>query len=88
MPRASPAGLRLAAFLVAYGGARVALGAVRLDPAFIFGLQLEQLLALGSMTVGGVIAARLVLRRNTAPEPLEATAASSQAAANESSLAA
>src|SRR5207253_1997487 len=34
-----PAGSRLAAFLVLYGVARLVLGSVRLDPAFLFGLQ-------------------------------------------------
>jgi phosphatidylglycerol:prolipoprotein diacylglycerol transferase len=90
LPRASPAGTRLAFFLVAYGCARLALGGVRLDPTFILGAQLEQLLALGSVLVGGVVAARLVLdrRRRSTRERLEPTTAVQTPAKNESSLAA
>jgi phosphatidylglycerol:prolipoprotein diacylglycerol transferase len=51
-PAALPAGGRLGAFLVLYGAARVVLGSVRLDPAFLFGLQLEQLLALAALGFG------------------------------------
>jgi phosphatidylglycerol:prolipoprotein diacylglycerol transferase len=52
LPRGWPAGSRLALFGVLYGVARVLLGAVRVDPAFLFGLQLEQLLALGGIGFG------------------------------------
>ena len=45
-------GRRLWLFVVAYGAARVALGAVRLDPPFLFGLQIEQWLALGCVALG------------------------------------
>jgi prolipoprotein diacylglyceryltransferase len=38
-------GLRWWSGVVVYGLARIGLGAVRLDPEFLFGLQLEQLLA-------------------------------------------
>ena len=48
-PRGLPAGSRLAAFLVLYGSARLLLGGVRLDPPFLFGLQIEQILALGAI---------------------------------------
>ena len=47
-----PAGTRVASFLIAYGAARVLLGSVRLDPAFLFGLQIEQILALGAIIFG------------------------------------
>jgi phosphatidylglycerol---prolipoprotein diacylglyceryl transferase len=87
LPGGSPMGMRLAAFLVVYGGARLALGAVRLDPAFLFGLQIEQLLALGSVSVGGVLVGRLVLHRRAAPQRQEGTAPA-PSATNEGSLAA
>jgi len=64
-PRGLPAGSRLAAFLVLYGSARVLLGGVRLDPAFLFGLQIEQILALGAIAFGLVYGLQplLALRR-------------------------
>jgi phosphatidylglycerol:prolipoprotein diacylglycerol transferase len=40
-----PRGLRFWSFLTVYGAARVALGGVRLDPPFLFGLQIDQLIA-------------------------------------------
>jgi len=58
IPRAVPAGTRTALFLVGYAVARVALGTVRLDPAFLFGLQIEQMLALGTMVFGLVFGLR------------------------------
>ena len=45
-------GRRLWLFMVLYGLARVALGLVRLDPPFLLGLQIEQLIALGCVAVG------------------------------------
>lgn len=45
-------GRRLWLFVVVYAAARVALGAVRLDPPFLFGLQIEQWLALGCVALG------------------------------------
>jgi phosphatidylglycerol---prolipoprotein diacylglyceryl transferase len=51
-PRRLAAGSRIAAFLVLYGSARLLLGSVRLDPAFLFGLQIEQILALGAILFG------------------------------------
>lgn len=51
-PRQLAPGSRLAGFLVLYGAARVILGGIRLDPAFLFGLQIEQMLALGAMAFG------------------------------------
>ena len=54
LPRRLPAGTRASAFVVTYGLARVGLGPVRLDPAFLFGLQLEQLLAIGAVVAGAM----------------------------------
>jgi phosphatidylglycerol---prolipoprotein diacylglyceryl transferase len=42
-------GVRAKTFLAGYAAARVALGAVRLDPPFLFGLQLDQLLAIATL---------------------------------------
>jgi phosphatidylglycerol:prolipoprotein diacylglycerol transferase len=67
-PRRWPAGRRVAAFLVLYGAARLLLGAVRLDPSFLFGLQIEQLLALGGLGFGLWYG-----RRGRDREPLHAT---------------
>ena len=61
-----PAGSRLAAFLVLYGVARLVLGSVRLDPAFLFGLQIEQILALGAIGFGLVYGLRPVLQSRRA----------------------
>jgi phosphatidylglycerol---prolipoprotein diacylglyceryl transferase len=52
LPRGLPAGVRVAGFLMLYGTAGVGLGAVRIDPAFLFGLQIEQLLAIGAAAFG------------------------------------
>jgi phosphatidylglycerol---prolipoprotein diacylglyceryl transferase len=52
LPRGLPAGSRLAALLVLYGLASLVLGALRLDPPFLFGLQMEQLLAIGAVAFG------------------------------------
>ncbi|MCA1646501.1 MAG: prolipoprotein diacylglyceryl transferase [Chloroflexi bacterium] len=74
-PRRLAPGGRLAALLVLYGAARVLLGAVRLDPAFLFGLQIEQLLALGAVACGLVYGLRPVVQQRLArltvgaPEP-------------------
>jgi phosphatidylglycerol:prolipoprotein diacylglycerol transferase len=61
-PPGLPVGSRLAAFLVLYGAARLALGSVRLDPAFLFGLQIEQLLALAAIGFGLVYGLRPVVQ--------------------------
>jgi phosphatidylglycerol:prolipoprotein diacylglycerol transferase len=63
LPRRLPVGSRFAAFLVLYGAARVGLGAVRLDPAFLFGLQVEQLLAIVAVGMGAIYGARPLVRR-------------------------
>ncbi len=69
-PRELAAGSRLAAFLVLYGAARLMLGTVRLDPAFLFGLQIEQILALGAIGFGLVYGLLPVLQlRRTAIAP-------------------
>jgi phosphatidylglycerol:prolipoprotein diacylglycerol transferase len=50
-----PSGVRFWSFLAVYGAARVALGGLRLDPPFLFGLQIDQLIA-GSAVVVAVSA--------------------------------
>jgi phosphatidylglycerol---prolipoprotein diacylglyceryl transferase len=52
LPARLPPGTRAAVFVVMYGAARLALGVVRLDPAFLFGLQIEQILALVAIAGG------------------------------------
>lgn len=58
VPIRTAAGLRVGAFLMLYGAARLGLGLVRLDPAFLFGLQLEQLLAIGAIGFGAAYTMR------------------------------
>ncbi len=53
-------GVATAIALAAYGAARVLLGGVRLEPPFLFGLQIEQLLALGAILVGAIVGLRTV----------------------------
>jgi phosphatidylglycerol:prolipoprotein diacylglycerol transferase len=65
LPRALPAGTRLATFLVLYALGRIILAQVRLDPSFLFGLQIEQLLALGCLAFGVVFGLRPMLRSST-----------------------
>jgi phosphatidylglycerol:prolipoprotein diacylglycerol transferase len=72
LPSRWPAGSRMAMFGVVYGAARLGLGAVRLDPTFLFGLQLEQLLALGGLACGLAYGVRPLLT-TTRPSPLRAT---------------
>ena len=69
-----------------YALARLALGAVRLDPTFLFGLQIEQILALGVLIFGVWFGLRPVLSaraRRTAP-----VAATGQAQVTKDSVAA
>jgi phosphatidylglycerol---prolipoprotein diacylglyceryl transferase len=66
LPRSLPAGSRLAALLVLYGGARVMLAAVRLDPPFLFGLQIEQMLAIGAVAFGAWYGLRPAIERRRA----------------------
>ena len=54
LPGRLPAGVRASAFLVVYGLAGVALGPLRLDPAFLFGLQIDQLLAIVGVACGAM----------------------------------
>jgi phosphatidylglycerol---prolipoprotein diacylglyceryl transferase len=61
LDRKLPAGWLGALFVVMYAMARLALGAVRLDPPFLFGFQIEQLLALGTLVVVLLLALRSVL---------------------------
>jgi phosphatidylglycerol:prolipoprotein diacylglycerol transferase len=61
LPHGLPAGSRIATFFVVYGAGRLALGAVQLDPSFLFGLQIEQLLAVGGITFGAVYGLRPLL---------------------------
>jgi phosphatidylglycerol:prolipoprotein diacylglycerol transferase len=69
-PPGLPAGSRLAAFLVLYGVARVILGGVRIDPAFLFGLQIEQILALAAIGFGLVYGLQPVVQlRRARPAP-------------------
>jgi phosphatidylglycerol:prolipoprotein diacylglycerol transferase len=65
LPRRLPAGARFAAFLVLYGAARLALSTLRLDPAFLFGLQIEQILALGAIVAGTVYGMRPLVSLGT-----------------------
>jgi phosphatidylglycerol:prolipoprotein diacylglycerol transferase len=63
VPRSLSPGTRAALALVLYGAVRIALGGVRLEPAFLFGLQLEQLLAAGTVICGVWFGVRPRLRR-------------------------
>jgi phosphatidylglycerol:prolipoprotein diacylglycerol transferase len=69
LPRRLAAGTRVAAFFVVYGTARLLLGAVQLDPAFLFGLQIEQLLALGGIGFGLIYGARGLVPFRKATRP-------------------
>jgi phosphatidylglycerol:prolipoprotein diacylglycerol transferase len=73
VPSKLPAGSRMAIAVVAYGVGRLALGGVRLDPAFAFGLQIEQLLAIGAIVIGAVFGL-LPLLRSRAPRRAQPTA--------------
>jgi phosphatidylglycerol:prolipoprotein diacylglycerol transferase len=77
VPSKLPAGSRFALALVGYAVARLALGMVRLDPAFAFGLQIEQLLAVGAIMVGGAFGVRPLLRRRTSQQAEPAAASPS-----------
>jgi prolipoprotein diacylglyceryltransferase len=59
-------GLAAVVFMTMYGLARVVLGAVRVEPAFLFGLQIEQLLALGTIAIGLAVGLRQARRRSMA----------------------
>ena len=88
MPRRGPpAGSRVAAALILYGIGRFTLGAVRLDPAFLFGLQIEQLIALVAIVYGVVFGTWPLLgmlrrrRESATAEPHRAAAAEDSLAA-------
>jgi phosphatidylglycerol---prolipoprotein diacylglyceryl transferase len=82
LPARLPAGMRAGAFLVLYGLAGLALGPLRLDPAFLFGLPLEQLLALCAVACGASYALLPLLkaRRKALVRPGPAAAEDSMAA--------
>jgi len=88
LPTALPAGTRLAAFLVVYGLGRIIFGHVRLDPAFLFGLQLEQFLALGCVVFGAAYGLRHGLWSSVLPRLRFNGKAAQQALAKEDRLAA
>lgn len=91
VPDRMPTGTRLAIFLVVYGLERVIIGQVRLDPSFLFGLQIEQLLALGCVVVGAVYGLRAVVsgsRRRGAGGSRLGKPTAAQARAQEDTLAA
>jgi prolipoprotein diacylglyceryltransferase len=66
LPARLPAGTRAGAFLALYGLAGLALGALRLEPAFLFGLQLDQLLAVGAVACGASYALLPLLKARAA----------------------
>jgi prolipoprotein diacylglyceryl transferase len=65
--RPLPSGARFWAFLAAYGAGRVALGGVRLDPPFLFDLQIDQLIAGGAVLVALGALVLTTTRRRAAP---------------------
>jgi phosphatidylglycerol:prolipoprotein diacylglycerol transferase len=90
LPRGWPAGTRVATFVVVYGLARLGLGTVRLEPAFLFGWQIEQLLAVaaicGVLTKGAGL--WLAARRAGATQRQPTTATGPPAASGEETMAA
>lgn len=85
--RGPPAGNRVAAALVLYGLGRLGFGAVRVDPSFLFGLQIEQLIALGAIACGAVFGIWPLVGQRLRRGEI-ATAEPHRAAAAEDSLAA
>ena len=85
--RGPPVGSRLAAMLVLYGLGRLGIGAVRLDAPFLFGLQIEQLIAIGAIFYGAgfgiwpLVGSRLRRRGFATAEPHRAAAAGDSLAA-------
>jgi phosphatidylglycerol:prolipoprotein diacylglycerol transferase len=61
-----PSRWRMAGLLTVYGGLRLVLGGIRLEPAFLFGLQIEQILAAGAVVVGVVYGLRQPRRAQVA----------------------
>jgi phosphatidylglycerol:prolipoprotein diacylglycerol transferase len=75
--RSLPDGATLWLAVATYGLARVALGAVRLEPAFLLGLQVEQLLAAGCVALAamrGFSYARRAVALRREPEASQQTA--------------
>lgn len=62
----APPGTRSGAWLLTYGLARLAVGFVRLEPPFLFDLQLGQLLGLLAMAIGGSVMIRSIARSSRA----------------------
>jgi phosphatidylglycerol:prolipoprotein diacylglycerol transferase len=88
LPRRMPAGSRIAAFLVMYGLGSFALGLVRLEPAFLFGLQLGQLLAIAGVIFGLGYWARPLLSQRVQRVRLPTVGAHRQSRAKEDGVAA
>ncbi len=66
-----PAGALFWLWLGLYGLSRVLIGLVRLDPAFLFGLQLAQLVGLAAIALSAFVMIRTALRRrDVAPSTL------------------
>jgi phosphatidylglycerol:prolipoprotein diacylglycerol transferase len=84
LPLTLPPGTRLATFFVVYGASRLALGAVRLDPAFLFGLQIDQILALAAIAFGVVYGLRPVVQQRRARRAPAAAAQQSARPAEDS----
>jgi phosphatidylglycerol:prolipoprotein diacylglycerol transferase len=75
LPRRLPWGSSVALFLIVYGAATIGLGWLRLDPSFLFGWQLEQLLAaaglLAGLAIGLGIVRRSLARRDRTNSPYQ-----------------
>jgi prolipoprotein diacylglyceryltransferase len=91
LPRAAPPGARAALGTTLYAGARVVLGPVRGEPSFLFGLQIEQLVALLVLAYAGWLGIRLGVRavpRSMSRSSSLAPAATGQQRPKEDSMAA
>jgi phosphatidylglycerol:prolipoprotein diacylglycerol transferase len=88
LPTGLPAGTRFATFLVLYGMERLIIGQVRLDPAFLFGLQIEQLLALACAAFGLVYGLRPLASGTTRRRSMVEAGGALTPAATEDKLAA
>lgn len=67
--RRLPAGVRFWLWLGLYGASRVGVGLIRLDPPFLFGWQLAQLIGLAAIVVSGLALPRAVGRRTVTAAP-------------------
>lgn len=93
LPSRWPAGTRTGAFMVLGGAAWAALGLVRLEPAFLFGVQIDQMLAALAVVTGVVYLARVAVEERRARAPRQQHGAArddrgGQDAAEEGSMAA